>query len=119
LRGDEISFFYEDMHDEVHRLYQLSEAIGDDKLTHDNHSELELAVDYILLCIDRFIEPAYQKKVRARSVARRYFRVLSARPELSRETIAVMVFDLMETVHKYTKKEINAAIDAVREVDNA
>jgi hypothetical protein len=25
----------------------------------------------------------------------------------------------METVHKYTKKEINAAIDAVREVDNA
>ena len=119
MRGDEILFFYDSIHVEVNELYQLSEAIGDDELTRDNHSELELAVDHILLCIDRFMEPAYQKKVRARSVARRYFQVLSARPELSPETIAVMVFDLMETVHKYTKKEINAAIDAVREVDNA
>ena len=119
MTGDEIEFFYNDMHDEVHRLYQLSEAIGHDRLTRDNHSELELAVDYILLCIDRFMEPEHQKQVRARSVARRYFRVLSARPELSTETIAAMVFDLMESVHKYTKKEINAAFDAVREVDGA
>ena len=119
MRGDEILFFHDSIHVEVHELYELSEAIGDDELTHDDHTELELAVDHILLCIDRFMEPAHQKKVRAYSVARRYFRVLSARPELSPETIAVMVFDLMETVHNYTKKEINAAIDALKEVDGA